>query len=136
MKKNSGFTLIEILVVATIMSLLATVGVGSYTAISSNSRDTKRKADLEQIRSALEMYKSNNGVYPQTEEKSLLIIDANEIRYLNEWPKDPKSGDDYEYYGTITDFEIGTKLETASTSNCSICSDGTCNYCLDSYGKK
>ncbi|MFN4212442.1 MAG: type II secretion system protein [Microgenomates group bacterium] len=61
-----GFTLIEILVVATIIGLLAAGGIVSYSQFSKQSRDAKRKADLEQIRAALEMYRSNNSTYPTT----------------------------------------------------------------------
>jgi prepilin-type N-terminal cleavage/methylation domain-containing protein len=64
MGRKHGFTLVEILVVATIIGLLATAGVVSYTQLSKQSRDAKRKADLQQLAAALEMYKSNVGTYP------------------------------------------------------------------------
>ncbi|KKU11410.1 MAG: hypothetical protein UX17_C0079G0007, partial [Parcubacteria group bacterium GW2011_GWC2_45_7] len=49
LKKSFGFTLIEILVVATIIGLLAAGGFVTYSNLSRQSRDAKRKADLEQI---------------------------------------------------------------------------------------
>lgn len=61
---NKGFTLIEILVSVTIIIILSTVGLVSYQAAGKASRDAKRKADLEQVRAALEIYKSENGAYP------------------------------------------------------------------------
>lgn len=64
--KKKGFTLIEILVVATIIGLLAGAGAVSYSSLVKSSRDARRKADLEQIRAALEMYRSSNNTYPST----------------------------------------------------------------------
>jgi general secretion pathway protein G len=66
MNKNKGFTFIEILVVATIIGVLATIGATSYQTASKKSRDGKRKADLEQIRAALELYRADYGQYPTT----------------------------------------------------------------------
>lgn len=65
-KKINGFTLLEILVVVTIIGLLAAIGVVSYGSLLKGSRESRRKADLEQIRAALEIYKSTNGLYPCT----------------------------------------------------------------------
>lgn len=61
-----GFTFIEILVVATIIGVLATIGAVSYQSANIKSRDGKRQADLEQIRAALEMYRADNSTYPAT----------------------------------------------------------------------
>ncbi|HUD18866.1 MAG TPA: type II secretion system protein [Patescibacteria group bacterium] len=65
-KRNhtSGFTLLELLVTATIIAVLTVIGVVSYSAVNKRSRDVKRKSDLEQIRSALEMYRSDYAAYP------------------------------------------------------------------------
>jgi general secretion pathway protein G len=61
---TKGFTLLELLVSATIIGVLTIIGVVSYGSVNKRSRDVKRKSDLEQIRSALEMYRSDNGFYP------------------------------------------------------------------------
>ncbi|MFH0979716.1 MAG: prepilin-type N-terminal cleavage/methylation domain-containing protein, partial [Candidatus Roizmanbacteria bacterium] len=61
MKKS--FTLIEVLVVVGIIGLLTSIAVASYSRMGQQSRDARRKTDLEQIRSALEMYRSNNDEY-------------------------------------------------------------------------
>lgn len=64
--KRFGFTLMEILITITIMGLLGAVAFTSYGALSKSARDSKRKSDLEQMRGALEIYKSANGTYPTT----------------------------------------------------------------------
>lgn len=63
MKKN-GFTFVELLVVITIMAVVFVAGVVSYTTISRNARNARRKADLEAIRQAMEMCRSIDGTYP------------------------------------------------------------------------
>ena len=64
MKKSAGFTLIEILVVVTIIGLLTLTAVVTYGAFLKQSRDAKRKTDLGQVAAALEMYRSNSDTYP------------------------------------------------------------------------
>lgn len=64
MKK--GFTLIELLVVIAIIGILAAVVTGSLNNARQKSRDVQRKEALVQLRTALELYYSTNGVYPST----------------------------------------------------------------------
>ncbi|GAB4219134.1 MAG: hypothetical protein Fur009_3730 [Candidatus Microgenomates bacterium] len=133
MKKT--FTLIEILVVATIIGLLASVVTVSYSQLSKESRNNRRKTDLEQIRSALEMYRSNNDQYPD----NLSLLTSPTV-YLQTLPVDPKSSSYVYYYSKISnvDYILGAYLEGVSSS-CSItinCGVINCNYCLGPYGKK
>jgi general secretion pathway protein G len=62
--KAQGFTLIELIVTVTIISVLVAAGAVSYTTVTRRSRDAKRKSDVEQLRSALEMYRADFGYYP------------------------------------------------------------------------
>jgi len=98
MKRKNGFTLIELLVVSTVIAVLMAIGIVSYTSVNQRSRNTKRKSDVEQIRSALEMYRADNGSYPApgasgdaTTVLSVLVTDS----YMAKIPTDPKS---VEYY--------------------------------------
>jgi general secretion pathway protein G len=62
--QKKGFTLLEVLVAATIMLVLTAVGMTSYSSVTRKSRDARRISDLEQMRQALEMYRADNGYYP------------------------------------------------------------------------
>jgi len=60
-----GFTLIELLVVISIIGILASLALVSYGGAQKQSRDTRRKSDLQQYRNALEGYAgANGGKYP------------------------------------------------------------------------
>jgi len=83
---QKGFTFIEILVVTTIIGILATIGLTSYQVANKKARDGKRRADIEQIRSALEMCRADNNVYP--DDISAGVVCGNS--YLSPIPHDPK----------------------------------------------
>lgn len=59
-----GFTLIELIVSITIIIFIASTTFIAYNEITVNSRDARRKADLELIRAALEQYKAKFNTYP------------------------------------------------------------------------
>lgn len=62
--KRQGFTLIELLVVIAIIGLLSTLAVVALGSAREKSRDAKRLADMKQIQTALELYYTDNNVYP------------------------------------------------------------------------
>jgi len=64
MDMKKGFTLIEIMVVITILGVLIAMVSGSFMASQKKSRDLRRKSDLAQISKALEFYSNDNGRYP------------------------------------------------------------------------
>lgn len=64
MKYNKGFTLIELLVVVAIIGLLSSVVLASLSSARAKARDAKRKVEMVQVRTALELYKNDFGSYP------------------------------------------------------------------------
>ncbi len=82
-----GFTLIELLVVIAIIGILIAVGSISYTRATQLSRDSRRKTDLEQIRQALETYRSENYRYPLSATWKTNLSPT----YITTVPDDPKS---------------------------------------------
>ena len=61
---KKGFTLIELLVVIAIIGILSSVVLASLNGARIKSRDVKRKEDMVQVRTALELYYNDNGSYP------------------------------------------------------------------------
>ena len=64
-KKSIGFTLIELLVVIAIFVLIANITMISLNKAKMESRDVKRVSDINQLRSALHLYSTENLSYPQ-----------------------------------------------------------------------
>jgi len=59
-----GFTLVELLVVITIIGILTGISIVAYGQVQKNARDGKRKADLTSIQNALELYYGDHSGYP------------------------------------------------------------------------
>lgn len=99
MSRRAGFTLIELLVVIVIIGILATIGVVSYSQAMINARDNKRRTDMENVRQALVMYRSETGEYPcQNNFDSMMKEVKNNGYWSGAVPVDPKSPTtDYEY---------------------------------------
>lgn len=113
-KIQKGFTLIELLVVISIIGVLATLVLLQLGTARARARDTKRIADINQVRTAVEEYfEDNAGSYPNA------ISDANLGKYLsgNKVPMDPLTGVAYNYAyhtgssGKIDGYHIWSQLE-------------------------
>ncbi len=135
---GAGFTLIEIMVAATIVALLSTMGISGYQAVTRSGRDALRKSDLEQIRSALEIYKSENNGYPTNTSTGSCLPNSLTPDYINIYPVDPKPVN-YKYcyvYVNNVNYKLCAHLENGSnTPSASYCDDsggdictGNCNY--------
>jgi prepilin-type N-terminal cleavage/methylation domain-containing protein len=63
-KKTLGFTLIELLVVISIISLLSSVVLAAVGEAKDKAKVAKFRQEMQQFITALELYKADNGVYP------------------------------------------------------------------------
>lgn len=124
-RKQKGFTLVELLVVISIIGVLATLVLLQLGTARARARDTKRIADVNQVRTAIEQYfEDNGGRYPT-------LIDATTVgRYLARVPVDPLTGNGYGYAynpaATPTQYQLWAKLEqTAAALNADVDIDST-----------
>ncbi|MFT6551940.1 MAG: general secretion pathway protein G [Zhongshania marina] len=67
-KKQSGFSLLEIMVVIVIMGLLVAVVAPNVLQNQDRAMVEKARADISVLEQALDMYKLDNHVYPTTDQ--------------------------------------------------------------------
>jgi general secretion pathway protein G len=114
-----GFTLIEVMVVVVILGILAAIVVPRVMDRPDAARITKARADIRAMESALNLYKLDNFVYPNTDQGLLALVQKpnaspeprNWKQYMDRLPKDPW-GNDYQYLapgvqGSIDVFSLG-----------------------------
>lgn len=63
-QRRVGFSLIELLVVISIIGIIATFAYVSFGEARAQSRDDIRKSDVRQLQLAIELYRAQNGEYP------------------------------------------------------------------------
>lgn len=71
---QSGFSLIELMVVIVILGLLASVLVPKIMDRPDEARVTKAQMDIKVIGQALKLFKLDNGFYPTTEQGLMALV--------------------------------------------------------------
>ena len=138
-KVKHGFTLIELLVVIAIIGMLASFAIASFNSAQAKGRDSRRKADLNAVKTALELAKQDcrgGSWYPLGTGGSVegnryaflgFYLKNTNLNYIKIVPLDPLNGDVNYYYGytnsTIT-LDVCTETTGAMTR------DGSTEYRL------
>ena len=81
--RERGFTLIELTIVLTLITILATMGLVQYKSSVTFAREATLKEDLFRMRDAIDQYYADKNQYPTTLEA--LVSDG----YLRKLPEDP-----------------------------------------------
>ncbi|TSC56728.1 MAG: hypothetical protein G01um101418_612 [Parcubacteria group bacterium Gr01-1014_18] len=146
MKVNQkGFTLVELLVVVSIIGLLSTLAIVALGSARVKARDAKRVSDIRQLQTAVELFYSDKNGYPLVAAGGLVLgagagsvlsedgfvaaaDPALKSVYMGKVPKNPlPGGKDYKYTGLKADrtecavlgecvaYKLEFKLETNST---------------------
>lgn len=84
---TGGFTLLELLIVMSIIVILAAVVLPMYTTTILTARETTLENDLTQMRKLIDQYAADKGKLPQSLDE---LVSAG---YLREIPKDPITGE-------------------------------------------
>lgn len=128
-KKNNrryrGFTLVELLVVISIISLLSSIVLTSVNNARAKARDARRLTDVKQIQTALELYYDTNGRYPialayvggSTDEEWSRLLQPALAPYLSVLPKEQSRGLLYLYSSTNAGQKYGLMVSMEHPSN-------------------
>lgn len=122
-----GFTLIELIVTITIILLVTAVTALTFTGTNARARDSRRKVDVEKIRTALELYRQQNGYYPPLDTGGTAALMPS---YLQSWPTDPKAFSYFYDVGGSYTYTLDCHMEDVGSTSGSYGSNcgGTCNY--------
>ncbi len=118
-----AFTLVELIVVITIIAILWTIAFISLQWYSAQARDSKRLSEIQNIKKSLELFSLNTWKYPLADSwvaysfswENLRFqwtvwdqVSTNLSRNMNEKPTDPLSEQEYIYSTTYsqTEYEI------------------------------
>ena len=92
--KKLGFTLVEILIVLTIISIIAALATIAYDNYLTSARDHQRASDINRIQLALEQYHRDEGFYPSTlTPGQALIGSTSSTTYMAIVPEPPTTVD-------------------------------------------
>jgi general secretion pathway protein G len=150
-QSQSGFTLVELLVVIFIIGTLAGLLLTNFVGVRGRATDTKKKNDLRQLKSALRLYYNDYNVYPEGNNGTLLGCGANtppngtctegddfsggsnDTMYMKELPTD------FQYFSDgDEEFLLITILENASDEDIeqshTRCDPDTKTFYMDSAG--
>lgn len=126
-KPSKAFTLVELIVVITILAILATIGYASLIGYGLTARDTKRISDLNNITKVIELYKIQTWNYPPVTNPINISFSGSTIwmqgsfweetrwfaRRISEVPIDPLTLNEFAYAKTqlTGEYQVGTIVE-------------------------
>ncbi len=107
-KKQGGFTLLELLIVIVIIGILALLIIPNITSAPKKARDTQRKTDLKAIQKGLEEYFVSNNAYPTQVSAAnvttaLTSLTSGNPPVIKTMPADPKNTGVFVYQYTSAD---------------------------------
>jgi prepilin-type N-terminal cleavage/methylation domain-containing protein len=90
-RKQSGFTIVELLIVIVVIGILAALVVTTFSGIQRKARNTERETDVKAIHGQLEAYFASNNAYPALAELNDATWRGTNMKSLDaEALKDPK----------------------------------------------
>jgi general secretion pathway protein G len=123
-KGEGGFTLVELMIVMTIIGILATIAIPSYIRSVQKAKEAVLREDLHTLRTAIDSYTVDKEKAPQS------LDDLVQAGYLKSIPKDPMTSRDDTWVtsesDTMTDIdETQGGMDDVHSGSEAVSSEGT-----------
>src|SRR5436189_5239594 len=100
-RKQQGFTLLEIMLVVSIIVIILGVAISKLGNTTGIAKSMRVQADVQAIKTQLQLYESMNGFYPTSEQGLQALVTQPQIdprptrwyQFFKELPKDPWGSD-------------------------------------------
>jgi len=136
-RSKKGFSLIELLVVISIMAILMALGAVTFSTAQQKGRDAKRRADISAVQKGFEQYFAENATYDSN--TSCTTMGGDTAFFPAGLPRDPRNSSPYTYsyrcgstaYCVCSRIEAdgtGNSTAAASSTTCSFATSGSLNY--------
>jgi general secretion pathway protein G len=119
MKRQHGFTLIELMIVMVIITILAGMGLAVYGNSVQSAKEATLREDLFRMREAIDQYHADKNKYPATLEALV------EDKYIRQVPVDPFTKSTETWQTTMADPEPGNPSAEPGIYNVKSGAEGT-----------
>jgi len=118
-RRDSGFTLIEVLIVVSLIVVLAGIGLATYSMSIRRSKESVLLEDLDKMRRALDQYSADKGHYPP--DLSELVASG----YIRQVPKDPLTDSAGTWRVVMSDINASNPAEPPGVADVKSGAEGT-----------
>lgn len=112
----NGFTLIELLVSISIIAILTTILTANFVGARQRGQDGKRKGDVKAIQQALELYRADEGQYPEVLPACGEQLLSDNATYMKQIPCDPDGETSYQYISDGVTYDLFACLQNTQDS--------------------